>query len=221
MAAWFSRLTLNQTLALAAFVLGALAIFAVPYRGGKATIDTRALALEVSTGADQVEPLELAAWIVESHADYRLIDVRDETAFQQYHIPTAENVPMASLPDLPLGSRDKAVLYSDEGVHAAQGWLLLRAKGLKGVYLLKGGLSAWKTQVLFPTLTENPSPDQQARDEELKAMSTFFGGQARVGSQASQTGGFASMPTTTAPKVAPPLSPAANAKPAAKKKEGC
>ena len=39
----------------------------------------------------------LAGWIVEGRADYRLIDLRDETAFGEYHVPTAENVPLTTL----------------------------------------------------------------------------------------------------------------------------
>ena len=38
--------------------------------------------------------------------------------------------------------------------------MLLRAKGYKGVYILRGGLEAWKDSVLFPRIPENPTPAQ-------------------------------------------------------------
>jgi hypothetical protein len=71
MPGWIWRLTLNQKLALGAVVLGAVALFAAPYPGGTVTLDTKDLALVVGTEADHVEAPELAAWIIESRADYR------------------------------------------------------------------------------------------------------------------------------------------------------
>jgi len=209
--------TLNEKLAMLAFVLGALAIAAVPYRGGLAVIDTRALALEAAGHADQVAPLDLAAWIIETRSDYRLIDTRSEAEFQRYHIPTAENVPVQNLPDAPLGRLEKIVLCSEGDAQSAGGRVLLRAKGFKGVYILKGGLEAWNSQVLFPVLAENPGPDARARDERLRSMSAFFGGHPRSGA----TGAMALPAAPSLPKVAGPASPAGGAKAAPKKKEGC
>ncbi|MEW5983664.1 MAG: rhodanese-like domain-containing protein [Acidobacteriota bacterium] len=215
-----SRLGLNQKLALAAFVLGVLAIAASPYRGTTATIDTKALALEVATEADHVEPLDLAAWVIAGRADYRLVDLRGEPEFGQYQIPTAEHFPLATLMEAGLGRNEKIILYSDGGVHSAQAWLLLRASGYKAAYVLEGGLDEWKEQVLFPILAEHPNDFQRARDERLKSVAAFFGGQPRTGSR----GGPVAMPmpgALPAPSVVGPASPG-GARPAArKKKEGC
>jgi len=102
----------------------------------------------------------------------------------------------------------------------------LKAQGYKGVYMLKGGLDEWKDRVVFPVLADNPTPDQRSRDERLRTISTFFGGQPRSASavEAGGAGGPAlAMPTAPAlPKVTAPPSPAGGAKPGpAKKKEGC
>jgi hypothetical protein len=223
---WISRLTLNQKLAAGAVLLGAVALFASPYPGSKVTLDSKALALVVGTEADHVEAPELAAWIIESRADYRLVDLRSEGEFAQYHIPTAQNIPMNVLTDAGLGRQEKIVLYSEGGIHSAQAWMLLKAQGYKAVYMLKGGLEEWKDQVVFPVVADNPTPDQRARDERLRAMSAFFGGQPR--SAAAVAAGAAATPATAAPAaasataVAAPLSPSSAAKPPAKKKkEGC
>ena len=80
---WMSTLTLNQKLALGAVVLGAVALFATPYPGSSVTLDAKELALAVAKEADHVEAPELAAWIIESRADYRLIDLRSEAEFVQ------------------------------------------------------------------------------------------------------------------------------------------
>ena len=151
---------------------------------------------------------ELAAWIIESRADYRLVDLRTEAEFAQYHIPTALSIPMSVLTDAGLGRQEKIVLYSEGGIHSAQAWMLLKAQGYKSVYMLKGGLDEWKDQVVFPVVSDNPTPVQRARDERLKSMSTFFGGQPRsaaaVATGAPATPAVAAPQTPAVPMVAAP-----------------
>ncbi len=226
MPGWMSRLTLNQKLAAAAVAIGAVALFASPYQGSKVTLDAKDLALVVGSEADHVEAPELAAWIIESRADYRLVDLRTEAEFAQYHIPTAISIPMNVLPEAGLGRQEKIVLYSEGGIHSAQAWMLLKAQGYKSVSMLKGGLDEWKDQVVFPILADNPTPAERARDERRRSMAAHFGGQPRsaaaMAAGAAATPGFATSPAPSMPKVAAPTSPAGGAKPAAKKrKEGC
>ena len=226
MRSWVSRLTLNQRLAVGALVLGVVALFASPYPGNRVTLDAKELALAVGTEADHVEAPELAAWIIEGRADYRLVDIRSEAEFTQYHIPTAVNIPMSVLTDAGLGRDEKIVLYSEGGIHSAQAWMLLKAEGYKAVYMLKGGLDDWKGQVVFPVLADNPTPEQRASDERRRAMAGFFGGQPRSAAAAAPGGAgtmLSAAPSLPAlPKVAAPPSPAGTARPgAAKKKEGC
>jgi len=226
MRGWISRLTLNQKLAVAAVALGAVALFAAPYPGSKVTLDARELALVVGTEADHVEAPELAAWIIESRADYRLVDLRTEGEFGRYHIPTAVNVPVNVLTDAGLGRQEKIILYSEGGIHSAQAWMLLRAQGYRSVYMLKGGLEEWKDQVLFPAVADNPTATERARDDRRRAVAAYFGGQFRsaaaVAAGASAMPGMALPQTADMPKVAAPPSPS-GARPAGpkKKKDGC
>jgi rhodanese-related sulfurtransferase len=226
MAGRLARLTLHQKLALAAVLLGAVALFASPYPGSRVTFDAKALALVIGTEADHVEAPELAAWIIQGRADYRLIDLRSEAEFANYHIPTAQSIPMNVLTDAGLGRQEKLVLYSEGGIHSAQAWMLLRAQGYASVYMLKGGLDEWTDQVLFPAVADSPTPADRARDERRRSISAFFGGQPR--SAAAVAAGSAAMPGMAAPaapalpKVVAPSTPAGGPKPAArKKKEGC
>ena len=226
MPGWFSRLTLTQKLAAAALALGAVALFASPYPGTKVTLDAKELALIVGTEADHDEATELAAWIIESRADYRLIDLRTRAEFEQYHIPTAVNIPMNVLTEAGLGRQEKLVLYSEGGIHAAQAWMLLRAQGYRSAYMLKGGLDEWKDQVVFPVFADNAGPDERARDERRRSISAFFGGQPRsaaaVAAGSDALPGVAAPVTPAMPKVAAPSTPSGTAKPPAKKKkEGC
>ncbi|MCX6551905.1 MAG: rhodanese-like domain-containing protein [Acidobacteria bacterium] len=222
---WMSMLTLNSKLALGAVALGAIALFATPYPGSTVTLDAKELALTVSKDADRVEAPELAAWIIEGRADYRLIDLRSQGEFAQYRIPGAVNVPMAGLIDAGLRRPEKLVLYAADAVRASQAWMFLRAKGYTGAYLLKGGLEAWKDQVVFPVLADNPTAAERTRDEKRRSMSAFFGGQPRSASSVSAGGagmpGLVTPVTPALPAVAAPPSPMGGAPARTKKKEGC
>ena len=72
--------------------------------------------------------------------------------YAAYHIPTAENVTVAALPEFPFLRTEKIVLYSDGGIHAAQAWMLMQAQGYRAVYTVLGGLEGWKDDVLYPAL---------------------------------------------------------------------
>jgi rhodanese-related sulfurtransferase len=210
-------LSLNQRLAAAALALGALALFSAPHRGSVVTIDTRELARIVEQEVDHVTPSELAGWIIQGRSDYRLIDLRAESDYATYHIPTAENVTVAALPEFPLQRTEKIVLYSDGGIHAAQAWMLMQAQGYRAVYTVLGGLDAWKDEVLYPALPAEATAIERTRFERAVAVARFFGGEPRA------EGGAAAPAPMTLPRLAAPA-PSGAATPVAprkKKKEGC
>jgi hypothetical protein len=223
---WFSTLSLNQKLAALALLLGLGALFISPAAGGAVSIRPDELARIVQAEVDHVTPDDLADWIVQGRADYRLIDLRDEKSYAEYHIPGAELVPITQLADASLARNERIVLYSDGGIHSAQAWFLLRARGYRGVYILLGGLDEWRDQVLSPVLASEPTPFEAKRNQRLQARAAHFGGQARVGTGVAPEPvpvAAAPVPVATAPAVAAPAAPAGPAAPAPrkKKKEGC
>ncbi len=211
------RLTLNQGLAVLALTLGTLALASQPHRGPFVKLDARELSLVVDNEVDHVTPTELATWIVEGRADYRLIDLRTDTDYGAYHIPTAENVPLSGLTDYPLLRTEKIVLYSEGGIHSAQAWMLLRAQDYDAVYMLLGGLDAWKDDVLFPTLSADASPQERAQFERSATVAEFFGGQPRAADGDARATAPVDLPKLVAPLPSPgPATPVKK-----KKKEGC
>ena len=220
MTRFLSKLTLNQRLGLMALALGALAVFAEVAPARTITVHEKDLLTSVERQEDHVTPSELAAWIVEGRVDYRLVDIRDAKAYAEYHIPTAENLPLSTVVDGSLGRTEKIVLYGDGGIHAAQAWMVLKGKGHTAVYTVLEGLDAWKDQVLFPVLEADATPQEQARFERAAAVAKFFGGAPRAGAGAElakarlpelprlETSG-----TSTAPGGGAPVRK--------KKKEGC
>jgi rhodanese-related sulfurtransferase len=219
--------TLKRGLAAAALLLGVVAIAGDPYRGTTVRIDTQELADIVDSKVDHVTVQELADWIVQGRSDYRLIDLRSPEEYAAYHIPTAENVPLAQLPTYGLGRNERIVLYSQGGIHSAQGWFLLRAQKYPGAYILFDGLDAWKDEVLYPVMPPATATAQErAAFERAAQVARFFGGGPRVLSAASDSGALLAAPvapSAPAPGIAPPRPPAGGAaKPAGKKrKEGC
>jgi rhodanese-related sulfurtransferase len=223
MARWISKLTLNQALGLVALLLGAVAVFANVYPGRTVTVHETELLTATARAENHVPPAELAGWIIEGRADYRLIDLRDERAFGEYHVPTAENVPLTSLPEHGLLRNEKIVLYADGDLPAAQAWLLLRGRGYRGVYTLQGGLDGWKGQVLFPVMPERPGPEEQARFNQAAHVAKFFGGQPRAASGGeTQLLDMSALQAATSAVAAPSL-PAAGGRSGARKRprEGC
>jgi rhodanese-related sulfurtransferase len=217
---FFSGLTLNQKLGVLGLALGTLAIFADVAPGHSVSVNAKELLTSVARQEDHVTPEELAAWIIEGRSDYRLVDIRDEQAFAAYHIPGAENVPLATVSDGALSRADKIVLYGDGGIHAAQAWMVLRGLGYPRVYTLLEGLDAWKDEVLFPVMPQGATAEQQARFERALQVAKFFGGQPRAAAAAGSEP--MALPTQVAiPAVAPPALPAGVRAGPKKKREGC
>ena len=57
-------------------------------------------------------------------------------------------------------------MYSGGGAHAAQAWVLLRARGEREVFFLRGGIAEWLDEVMNPRNV----PDS------IAALSKYFGG---------------------------------------------
>lgn len=219
MTGFLSTLTPTKKAGLLVALLGLIAAFAgSPYKGSQTSIDATELAAVVEREVDHVSPEDLADWIIQGRSDYRLLDLRTEAEFNQYHIPGSENVPLTALAQHGLMRNEKILLYSEGGIHSAQAWFLLKAQGYKGVYMVRGGLEEWKDLVLFPQLAAGASPEQQKAFEKAKHVSAYFGGTPQTGEPASTQQTTLSLPTLKAPSAPAPTTGTAAKK---KKKEGC
>ena len=210
-------MSINQKLALFAFFLGFIAMFMHdPIKARLVTIDANELALQINDKSNYISPIDLAGWIIQGKADYKLIDIRSENKFKEYNIQSSENIPVAGLSVSKLPKNQKIIIYSDDNVQAAQAWFLLKAKNYPSVYILGGGLDEWKNRILFPKLALNANPEQLAEFEKIKEICKFFGGQPQ-----NAKGDSICKPQTAMPKMNAPA-PSASAKTGGKvKKEGC
>lgn len=215
----FRNLTVNRRLALVAFVLGCVALFlGSPYKGAGTVLNAKELSLAMATDADQVSVATLADWIIAGKAGFRVVDLRKEAAYAEYHIPPAENIAVAGLAQSTLLHNEMIVLYAEDGARAAQAWMLMKAKGYQGVYILRGGLDAWKENILFPRIPETPTPAQLVEFARAKEVSKFFGGTPQT-----LAGDVVSSSPVAMPKLTMPATTAGGdgAPKKKKKKEGC
>jgi rhodanese-related sulfurtransferase len=217
MTKFFNQLNLNKKLALIAIVLAVTAlIIGSPTNKTNVTINPNELALMISKGADHIEVEELADWIIKGRMDYRLLDLRGEKSFNEYHIPTAENVPLADLMNYAIERNEKIILYSDGGIHSSQAWFLLKSKGFKSAYFIIGGLDEWKDKILFPSAPTDSTAEFLALFNKMKEVSKFFGGSPTEAASSSEK---LTSPPLTMPKIQTTAPVGTTTK--KKKKEGC
>jgi hypothetical protein len=172
--AW--RLTATET---AALVL-AVAFVVVDERSGLSHGRSAGIASEITQEADHVEALDLADWIRAGEPGLRIIDVREDLDAATYRIPGAEAVAIESLTTIRLAAGERVVLYSEGGAHAAQAWVLLRARGVANTFVLKDGLAAWEDEVLAPLRPAVTDDTAQARYIRARDLSIWFGGMPRL-----------------------------------------
>lgn len=172
----------NRSLAAIALVLGSFAAAAgTPSRSTRGQVDVDELASMVVHEQDHVDALDLAQWIREQKPGLRVVDVRTAADFAEYHLPSAENIPIEALSRATFAPADTIVMYSQGGAHAAQAWVLLRALGHKKVFFLSGGLDEWATDVMGPLLPDDASPAEKVAFERAAEISRYFGGHPHVG----------------------------------------
>jgi rhodanese-related sulfurtransferase len=175
------QVTTRRTLAGVAVVLAVLAAAAGSSRPPASGVTGAAtLAREIEHEDDHVTAPELAEWIRARKPGLRVLDVRSDSEYSAYHIPSAERMPLPALTTLRPVAGETLVLYSEGGTHAAQGWVLLRAAGHEHVYFLKGGLLDWMEDVIGPVLPESTTASDTVTAHRA-ALSRYFGGVPRVG----------------------------------------
>lgn len=193
-------------LAIVAAVAGSMA------RGTSAAPgNTAELVQTIVDQKDHIMPAELARWIMEKRQDFQLIDIRQPWQYDDYHIPTAINMPLTQFFEennlKKLDRSKKIVVYGLGSGHAAETQLLLSMKGYNS-YSLHEGISEWWDLIITPSSlrseTQSPAGYQQA-----KQLREYFMG--------STTPQGATAVTPTLPQVPPAATPSAQPQPEPKK----
>ena len=125
--------------------------------------------------------LLLTAADVKQHLDdsvYRILDVRDATAYATGHVPGAMSVDLpqwtkqsrsvagllerafwdSAVGKLGIDHQTRVLVYGADAASAARAWWLLEFVGVKSVSLLDGGWRAWQAAG-YPVATQTPQRD--------------------------------------------------------------
>ena len=148
-----------------ALTLGLILAFSPVDKNSRHELDVNKIANEIIQRSDHITAEQLGHLIIDKDPDYQLIDLRDETEFEKFHIQSALNIPLQKLfleENIELIDPEKlVVLYTNGGTHAAQAWILLQQQGFTNTTVLLGGLNYWVDVYSNPTPPEGVYADSE------------------------------------------------------------
>jgi len=203
----------GNRLAVLAVIIAVVLVAAAAISHHVRAAEINAVAQSAASDAGQVTAGALAQWIVEKRQDYQLIDLRAPWQFDDYHIPTAINIPFAQLfsAESRLNKNKQIVVYGLGAGHAAQVQVLLAMKGYHA-YALNDGIIAWWDEVMTPSSIRSANP-QSSGYQQARQLREYF----MTGDRASEPPTFAATPVQEPAPVMPVAKPA-NTKPSVKAK---
>lgn len=177
----FAELSMNKKLAALGFFLAvAAAVIGDPARNENSNINLNELALEIENEKDHIDASILADWIMQKKQDYILVDIRDAEKFNEYHIPSAQNISIQKLINENFTRDVKILIYSQGGTHGSQAWFLLKAKGYRHVYFLRNGMYEWIDEILFPKISKQLFTENKSEFAKINRRTKFFGGEVEL-----------------------------------------
>lgn len=95
--------------------------------------------------AVHLDPGEVVELMHNRQVPLRIVDVRDEAAFNLFHLRDARRWSLADLARAPLDLRRDAlvVVTAHDEARAEQAWALLQVRGYRNAYVLAGGIDGW------------------------------------------------------------------------------
>ena len=131
---------------------------------------------------NRISAIDLAQWLHDRQPGLRVVDLRSEAAYQDYHLPQAKRFTaegfLASLDST--GSLTVVVYGSGDGLATVTAGTAHGA-GHDQVYFLADGVGEWQAKVLRPMLDTSGTLEQRAEVERVAALSRYFGGRPRFG----------------------------------------
>lgn len=144
-------------------------------------IDPADLLININSSERYISTDQLAEKIISNDPSFILIDLRDETSYNNYHILNAIHIPFEKLLDqtsINYLNQDQydIILYSNDHYIADQAWMLCNRRNYKNLYVLDGGLNAWYSNILNPKKpSENMALLAFKKYNFRKAASMYFG----------------------------------------------
>jgi rhodanese-related sulfurtransferase len=155
----------HKALAVAALLLGGAA----------------ALMRNTADAAHFISALDLGERVARQDPTLRVFDLRPEAEFEESHVAGAQQTSVTLLTQDAERNDVDAVVYAESDDEAAQAGKQLRSQGFSRVFVLRGGIDAWRTQVFEPELADNATDAEKKEFEEAARLSRYFGGRSKRG----------------------------------------
>ena len=145
---------------------------------GLASGDLERVGSAISRGEATVSVPALSQRLVEDQGNFRLVDLRPVIEFEDGHIPAAHSVSVNEIIRADrareLAGQRQLVLYSGDGVTAAQAAALLQLQGVNAVSL-QGGYAAWFAYTSDPS-HDLPGQEPILDSAQREALAQHFHG---------------------------------------------
>ncbi len=162
--------SLNQKLAFSAFSLSFLALIG----GLISPLDQPPIP---EKELDYISVIQLATEIKDKQP-IQLIDLRNDSSFNAFHIPTAKSASLAQLLHQELYPTPKTVLYSGDDSISEQAFYMMTGKGIDNLYVLEGGIQDWYNRILYPKMPKVIPESDKELALQVKTLSAYFGGRS-------------------------------------------
>jgi rhodanese-related sulfurtransferase len=117
-----------------------------------------------------VDPAELLKYLHDDSVVVQIVDVRDESSYNLFHLRDALHVPLDGL-DRIWTQDDKpnriVVLISNDEAAATVAWRRLTAMKVANVYVLDGGVNGWLDAFGAASVVGSLAPEQRPGDDTL------------------------------------------------------
>lgn len=130
----------------AALLLAPIVAYDVPDADGTYALRADEYDKKLTERVVQIEPIELLGFMYNNDVKLRVLDVRDETSYNLFHLKDAERVPLESLDRVwskESPGNQLVVVVSNDERDATVAWKRLTAMKVPNTYLLSGGMNGW------------------------------------------------------------------------------
>jgi rhodanese-related sulfurtransferase len=150
-------------------------------------------------GAGEIGALDVARRLRSDPDGIRILDVRGDSAFADFHLPRARHAALADAAHLEAwvaaaraggaSEGDLVVIVGGPGIDARRPWLALKKAGFSDVRYMRDAVTDWLESIISPILGPDADDEERSAFEEQAEIARYFGGFPRILTAAEAPGG--------------------------------